>query len=230
MANILASGIANKEHLAAFDKIADARFLELEIDKVLIYLIDIVDTDALLSLAEQFDLMGYKGWLLATTEAEKRSLIKRAIELHRYKGTPYGIKEALRLVGFDNTVIQERIGDLYDGSLDHDGAVNYGGGNWATFRIIFDLGNDKGINSTQTTNLLGLIDEFKNVRSEFLGYSWRASLDDTFVLGEDFQMTIIYAQDTDTPFEGVAYNGTANYNGSNIHKNRPDTLDVVELP
>lgn len=230
MDNIVASGISNREHLTAFDKIAEARFLALEIEKVLIYIIDTVDADALLPLAEQFDLMGYRGWKLAKTEQEKRDLIKRAIELHRYKGTPYGIKEALRSIGFNNTVIQERIGSLYNGVLTHNGSVNYGGGNWATFRVIFDLGNNNGISSVQTADLLGLIEEYKNVRSHLLGYSWRATLDDEAIATDEMKITVIYAQDVETVGEGIDYNGSGKYNMQYLHNKSQDILDVIELP
>lgn len=32
--------------------------------------------------------VGLEGWLFAANEQEKRELIKQAIELHKYKGTP----------------------------------------------------------------------------------------------------------------------------------------------
>lgn len=229
MDNIVASGISNREHLTAFDRIAEARFLALEIEKVLIYIIDTVDADALLPLAEQFDLMGYRGWKLAKTEQEKRDLIKRAIELHRYKGTPYGVKEALRSIGFENTIIQERIGNLHNGVLTHNGSVNHGGGNWATFRVIFDLGNTNGISSVQTADLLALIEEYKNVRSHLLGYSWRATLDDEVATSEEFQIKVIYSEDVEVVGFGIDHNGTGTYNGTYQHNRNQDTLLITDI-
>ena len=229
MDNILASGISNRDHLAAFDNMAAARMSALEVEKVLIYLIDTVDVDALQPLAEQFDLLGYRGWKLAKTEADKRALIKRAIELHRYKGTPYSIKESLKSVGFFNTVIQERIGNLYDGVATYNGLVNHGAGNWATFRVIFDLGGDKGINSQQTADLLGLVDEYKNVRSVLMGFSWKATIEEVVEITDELEVTVVYGEMTDVSGIGVNYNATASYNGAESHNRIEDVLEVTEL-
>lgn len=229
MDNILASGIATKDHLSVFDKLASLRFAALEIEKVLIYVIDRVDADALLPLAEQFDLLGYRGWKLAKTEQEKRDLIKRAVELHRYKGTPYGIKEALKSIGFENTIIQERIGNLHDGTALHNGAINHGTGNWATFRVIFDLGNDKGISSAQTADLLALIDEYKNVRSHLLGFHWKATLNDDLSLDDEFNVTVQYGQTLETLGDGIDHNGAGTYNGTYRHNRSQDFFEVTQI-
>lgn len=227
--NILASGISGKDHLAVFDKIAKARFAALEIEKALIYVIDTVDADALYWLAEQFDVLGYRGWKLAKTEADRRSLIKRAILLHRYKGTPYAIKEGLRSVGFDNTVIQEGVDYIHDSSADYDGTATYGGGNWATFRVIFDLGNDKGMSAEQTSDLLALVDEYKNVRSRLLGFSWQATMQDDVPPTDELNITMVLAEMVENVAEGIDYNGVGTYNGANQHKRIQDVLDVQEL-
>lgn len=229
MGNVVASGISQVPHLTALDEMIEARMAALEIEKVLIYLIDTVDADALLPLAEQFDLLGYRGWKLAKTEADKRALIKKAIELHRYKGTPYAIKEALKSVGFFNTVIQERIGHLYNGATQHNGLINYGTGNWATFRVIFDLGSNKGISPEQTADLLGLIEEYKNVRSVLIGYYWTANLDDVVLATDEFAVTLTMGEMSDLSGQGILYNATANYSGGNNHDRIEDVLDVTEI-
>lgn len=227
--NILASGISQKTHLAAFDELAGLRFAALEIEKVLIYVIETVDADALYYLAEQFDVLGYRGWKLATTEAERRALIKRAVLLHRYKGTPFAIKEALRSIGFDNTVIQEGINYLYDASITHNGANEYGGDDWATFRVIFDLGNDKGISTTQTDDLVALVNEYKNVRSHLLGINWKASLTDNAESSDALEITMVLSEVVDQSVGGIDYDSSANYDGTQNHKRLSDILDVQEI-
>lgn len=227
--NILASGISQKDHLVVFDKIAALRFAALEIEKVLIYVIDTVDADALYYLAEQFDVLGYRGWKLAKTEADRRALVKKAIELHRYKGTPYGIKEALRSIGFDNTVIQEHINFTYDGSNDHDGTIYYGGNEWATFRVFFDLGNDKGISAEQTADLVALVNEYKNVRSHLIGIYWKATLTDESNPTEEFDINMVLSADVDAFSDSIDYNGVGTYNGVYKHSRVVDTLDFVEI-
>jgi P2-related tail formation protein len=66
---------------------------------------------------------GYRGWLLADTEAQKRELLKVAIELHRYAGTPFAIEKALQSVGFIGATIIENPVALfrYDGLFNYDG-------------------------------------------------------------------------------------------------------------
>lgn len=229
MANILASGISNREHLQVFNNLAEARFAALEIEKVLIYIIDQVDVDALDTLAAQFDMLGYNGWALAKTEQEKRELLKGAIELHRYKGTPYAIKLALKKLGFPNCEIIEHIGDTYDGDVTFNGTIPYSPGNWATFRIIYDLGNDKGISAEQTTELAKVVDAYKNARSHLVDIQWKADLEDTVEVSETFEMTMIFSTWTDKVIDGINYNGAADYNGQYIHKNYTDILDVTEI-
>lgn len=228
MANLLASSISNKAHLSVFDEITEERNAALDIEKVLIYVIDQVDEKALLPLAVQFDLMGVKGWDFCSTTEQRRQLIKRAIELHRYKGTPYGVKEALKLIGFFNTIIQEHLDIIYDGTNKHDGSISYGGGNWATFRIIFDLGNDKGISEVQTDKLLAVVDEFKNVRSRLLGYSWRATLENNLNASEELSVKFIYS-DVEQFSHGIDYNGVGNYDGTYYHDRSQDFLEVNEI-
>lgn len=217
--NILASGVRNVDHINVFDKMAADRFANLNIEAVLIYLIDLVDADALPSLGLQFDVMGYKGWLLASTEAEKRDLIKKAIELHRRKGTPWAVKEAIKRFGFPDVVVEERLTDLvnlYDGTTSYDGTTVYGGDyHWAYFRVLIDInGTLTDITTVQIDTIIALINEYKNVRS------WLHTL----VLSLDFTDTVEpeeeFAADVLTDLvDGVAtqyfYNGALSYNGSN---------------
>ena len=64
--------------------------------------IDEIDNEELLDLLGwQFHIEGYD---LAKTVEEKRRLIKNAIELHRYKGTPYAIRKVLEALGLQGEV------------------------------------------------------------------------------------------------------------------------------
>jgi phage tail P2-like protein len=80
---------------SAIDKVFS---LENDLSKLLVYLIDQVEESVLPFLAWQFHVEGYDQ---AQTIQEKRNLIKHAIELHRYKGTPYAIKKAFQALGLD---------------------------------------------------------------------------------------------------------------------------------
>ncbi len=215
--NILASGVSNVEHIAQFDAMVEQRFANLDIEAVLIYLIDTVDVDALPSLAAQFDVLGYKGYGLAQTEQQKRDIIKRAIELHRYKGTPWSIKEALRAIGYYDATIQERLVNpiYYDGTYNHNGSQFYGPGHWADFRVKIDLGNDMGVTAQSASDAVKLILEYKNARSRLRDVSYMANLIE-YVTGvtEELEVNI---EVISTDAMGYYYDGTYLHNGEIVH-------------
>ncbi|HDS5467809.1 TPA: phage tail protein, partial [Enterobacter asburiae] len=76
--------------LRALGRLA-GRLDSINLEALMVYLVDIVDSSALPWLGEQFSLFG-DGWELAESDDVRRSLIKSAIELHRYKGTPWSIR------------------------------------------------------------------------------------------------------------------------------------------
>lgn len=214
MANILASGIAHFPDIAAFDAMVEARLANLDVEKVLIYLIDTVDVDALPHLAAQFDVLGVKGYAFATTEQQKRDVIKKAIELHRYKGTPYSIKEALKAIGYYGAVIQERLVNpiYYNGDYLHNGSQIYGPGHWADFRVIIDLGNGVGVTPQTAAAAVALINEYKNVRSRLRDVSYMANLQEYFTgIEETLEVNVEY-----NPSDIISYyyDGSNTYNGA----------------
>lgn len=116
----------------------------IDLTPLLIYIIDNVDKSALPHLAWQFHI---EGWELAETEEEKRALIKKAIELHRYKGTRWAVKEALNALN-----IQADIKEWFEPE---------GSGEPYTFNI--KLAFEKDVKNI--SYLVGVIDKYKNVRS-----------------------------------------------------------------
>jgi len=166
----LATGLSQSPHFAALAKLIGTRFEAVPTESLLVYLVDNVTADALIYLAEQFDVLGVKGWNAATTEAERRALIKRAIEIHRYKGTPAAIKNSLAAIGFPNVTIQERLMPfikVYDGTWTFNGDWNYGAGKWYWFSVEID---NNGVPVSPTTEALitDVINENKNVRSKLV--------------------------------------------------------------
>jgi P2-related tail formation protein len=229
MSNILATGISNIPHLKVFDQIAEERLAELDLSVLLIYMIDTVNADALPILAEQFDVLGYKGWRFVEENVEQqRELIKSAIELHRYKGTPWSIKEALRKIGFGGAEIVEGVGQFYDGTFYHNAAVTYSGlSNWACFRVIFDLGNVKGINATQTTDLIALINEYKNARSKLVDLAFSKNIEDTVTMVDQVAFKIVLPQISDsfTPY----YNNEFRYAGIIGHTGYAEEIPITQI-
>jgi len=224
MSNILASGVSNIEHIAAFDAMVEQRFANLDIEAVLIYLIDTVNASALPSLAAQFDVLGYKGYGLAQTEQQKRNVIKRAIELHRYKGTPWSIKEALKAIGYYNATIDERLVNpiYYDGTFNHNGSQFYGPGHWADFRVKIDIGNDMGVTDQSASDAVKLILEYKNVRSRLRDVSYMANL--TEYISDSAEELIVNIEVALSDSFGYYYDNTYIYDGNITYGTITETL------
>lgn len=102
---LLQAGIADDRSRALVRLIA--RLDEIDLSPLLVYRIDEFPADDLYLLAWQFHVLGDEGWNLAVTEADKRDLIRRAIEIHRYRGTPWSIRQALAAVGYHDARIVE---------------------------------------------------------------------------------------------------------------------------
>ena len=222
--NILASGVSNIDHIAQFDAMVEQRFANLNIEAVLIYLIDTVNASALPSLAAQFDVLGYKGYGLAQTEQQRRDVIKKAIELHRYKGTPWSIKEALKAIGYYDATVHERLVNpiYYDGTFNHNGSQFYGPGHWADFRVTIDLGNDMGVTAQTAADAVKLILEYKNVRSRLRDVSYQASLIEYVTdIQEEVTMDI---EVVNSDALGYYYNGEYIYSGQITHGTGDETV------
>ncbi len=214
MSNILASAIKDTPHLAAFDVLAKHRLEGIEIDALLTYVIDTVDVSALPYLAQQFDVLGYKGMRLATTEAQQRELIKRAIELKRYSGTVWSVQEALKSIGYPDAVITENVGT----DPDHG---------WAEFRISIDGGINQ-ISAEKLDELVKMINVYKGTRNHLKDLSYTIDLgDDNINLNEDSSESPS-VDDTDTIIAGgnFLHNGLELRNGSKNYSSDSDVLEV----
>jgi phage tail P2-like protein len=84
-----------------------ARLESLPVDKALTHLVDTVDARLLPILAHGWHVTDLEGWRLADTVEKRRALLRRAIALHRKKGTPWAIRQALAQVGYDVEIIDQ---------------------------------------------------------------------------------------------------------------------------
>ncbi len=126
-----------------------SRFQELEVEKLLIYLIDNVSVSALPHLAEQFHVTGNEGWLQTKTESEKRELIKNAVSLHKHKGTKFAVRKVFQMLGLE--------GDLSEW-------FEYGGKPYH-FTVNVDF-LSRGLDYELIDKLEDLINQYKNERSK----------------------------------------------------------------
>lgn len=129
------------------------RLDNIDLSVLMVFLVDIVDSSALPWLGEQFSLSG-DGWELAESDDVRRMLIKAAIELHRYKGTPWSIREVIRRFGFGEVDLIEGTGRLsYDGNRSYKGLFVHGdAAAWAVYRVILKqpITNDQAAMLRQT--------------------------------------------------------------------------------
>jgi len=214
--NILADSIAGVPHLAAFDSMVAARMNTIELEALLVYVIDSVSASALPTLARQFDVEGFVGYGVATNDAQRRDIIKRAIELKRYMGTVFAIKEAMRTVGYTDATLIEGI-DMGNPLID-----------WARFSIDSELGDTVGLDGVSQSNLAKLIREYKNVRSYLEGISYKLGIFDTIPELID-TLNITYEAPTleeDLNHKRFFYDGVYNYDGTQKYLESNDSLII----
>lgn len=166
---IMASSLTTDPTIKLYEDLA-ARMQDLDLTCLLVYNPATVPAPALYALAEQFGVTGDGGWNAAETDEARRELIKRAIELQKHKGTPWAIREVLRSVGFTDVEITEGPDLKYDGKYPYDGTRFYGDpDNWAIFRVRIYVPDINAITVETEAKVIGLINEYKNERSQLLG-------------------------------------------------------------
>ena len=143
---LLPPPLAGDERFQALGQLA-ARISDMDLSPLLVYLVDTVNASALPNLAEQLHILG-EGWQFARDDDERRRLLKRAIELHRYKGTRWAIQQVL-----ETLALSGQISEWFE----------YGGQPYY-FKINVDL-STRGIDEATFDALVALITEYKNVRS-----------------------------------------------------------------
>ncbi|MBD2261348.1 phage tail protein [Pseudanabaena sp. FACHB-2040] len=154
------------ERFLAFEAVLD-RLSELDLSVLAVYDIDNVTPEALYDLADQFNVLGLRGWTLAGNETQRRALIKEAIALHRTAGTPYAVKRAMALVGYPNATITENPGLRFDGSWRFNGTRQFSGVSYGTFVVTLD--SQQSLVSADLIKLIvALINEWKNARSSLV--------------------------------------------------------------
>ncbi|WP_338807152.1 phage tail protein [Pseudomonas chlororaphis] len=133
----LPPALAGDERFALLCELLDETFESLDINAMLVYLVDLVKPQLLPVLADQFSLIDEAAWLLAESEDAKRNMIKSSAELHRYKGTPWAIREVIRLLGFGEVTIQEGLNNqIRNGSITRNGTYVHGDPTaWALYRV-----------------------------------------------------------------------------------------------
>lgn len=144
----LPPALAGDERFAILCELLQEEFDNLDLTPMLVYLIDIVPSRVLPHLADQFHVMGLEGWRYARNDQERRALIKRASELHQFKGTPWAVEQVLETLN-----LHGKVSEWFE----------YGGLPYH-FRIDITL-STRGLDGDTFEALVELINEYKNKRS-----------------------------------------------------------------
>jgi P2-related tail formation protein len=95
---------------------------------------------------------------LALTEAAQRELLKSAIALHRFRGTPWAIKQALASLGWTTV-------SLLEGQTSWGGVAYPSNQGWAVFRVMIDLTAGQGVSIGAASTAVAAVNFFKPARA-----------------------------------------------------------------
>ena len=170
----IGSGVENVPHVMAYYDAFEQTLKSVDISAVLVQLVDFAPAAALPFLAQQYDVLGLKGYQFCSTDTQRRSLLKAAISLKRICGTPASIEQAIIAVGFDNAVVTEGTGIYYDGVYLYDGSKMYGGAAWYNFNVeVFYTG--AAPTTQQIALITSMIDVYKPTRCVLLTLKFTVS-------------------------------------------------------
>ena len=96
----LPPALAGDERFVWLNELLNENMQRLDLNPILVYLVDLVPPSLLPIIAEQFSMLEEATWPVARSDDDRRVLIKTAIMLHRYKGTPWAVKQALATIGY----------------------------------------------------------------------------------------------------------------------------------
>ena len=159
MAKLIYADIIRQD--VKFTTLADLanRLDTLDKTQIMTSLIDLLDEKYIDLVAEKWSVTGYDGYLLADDIKSKRTLISSAVELHKYKGTPWAIKQICLKLGLGAIEIDENL--TVRGDSENE---------WAYYRIL--LNGVMTINEGK--NAREYIQSFAPARSEIEGLDYTA--------------------------------------------------------
>lgn len=169
-------------------------------------------------LAWQLHVDGYE---IAQSYEDKRRMVNSSLLMHRRKGTPWAVAEALRVLGYtDARIIEGASGCRYDGEIVHDGTEAYSVGNrWACFDVEVDLGDSEGISLEAMRRIRAAVEVWKNVRSHLRALSWRTTIEDAEEMLESLDSLKVCPSSEDVYVWGFpTYNGTILHNNATFRR------------
>jgi P2-related tail formation protein len=95
---------------------------------------------------------------LVLTETAQRDLLKDSIALHRFRGTPWAIKNALGSLGWTQVT-------LLEGQSSWGGDAYPSNQGWAAFRVVIDLAAGQSVSVADASTAAAAVNFFKPARS-----------------------------------------------------------------
>lgn len=168
----LSPALASDERFAMLLEILQDEFAKVDVKAIAVYLVDQVKASMLPVLADQFSLLDEAAWHLAESEEARRELVKNAIHLHRAKGTPWSIREVIRLLGFGKVRIQEGLAGIrHNGLANRDGRYVHGDPKaWPLYRVIL---LERAITNDQAALLRRLLLSIAPARCRLVSLEYR---------------------------------------------------------
>jgi P2-related tail formation protein len=95
---------------------------------------------------------------LVMTEESQRAILKGSIGLHRSRGTPWAVKQALASLGWAQVI-------LLEGQEAWGGTAYPANQGWAVFRVMIELAPGQGVNSGDSATAAAAVNFFKPARA-----------------------------------------------------------------
>lgn len=136
--SLLIPALRSDATMKAFESLT-RRLLDQNVPAVVVMDIDNLPTSAIQHMAEQLSILDEPAWELAETDAARRNLLKRAFELHRFKGTVYAVRLVFLMLGLGEIeIIEGRAGHIRDGTYVRNEYIVRGDASvqWAVYRVI----------------------------------------------------------------------------------------------
>jgi P2-related tail formation protein len=122
-----------------------------------------IGVDALtdIDLLIDIDNLIESGGLLSAeslSEAAQREMLKSAVPLHRFRGTPFAVKQALAALGWTQV-------NLLEGQASWGGTAYPASQGWAVFRVMIDLVDGQNVPSGAVATAAAAVKFFKPARA-----------------------------------------------------------------
>lgn len=136
---------------------------------------------------------GVDEWDSTWDEDIKRQVVASSLEIRKHKGTVWAVRQALISAGYADAEIQEGLPILtHDGSETYNSVENYAAGaRWALFKVIADIGENKGVSNAERDRLIRLITRAKNVRSVLREIAYQATIKDDINVQDDHSINVL---------------------------------------